>query len=73
MVRMLRIDRALYEVDDNTKTYRFCSRNSEWRNLGSEENERNKKQLDGYTRIFRDGARKVFRYRDQQKRRHHTA
>ena len=63
MTKILKIDRALYEVDDKTKTYRYYGRNSEWENLGKEENQRNKKHIDGYTRIFPDGRKKVFRYK----------
>lgn len=63
MVRTLKIDRAIYLVDDETKTYRFLRRNPDWRDLAPDENERNKRQIDGHTRIFRDGRRKVFRYR----------
>lgn len=63
MVRRLKIDRAVYIVDDSARTYRFLERNPKWQNLGSRQNQKNKKSIDGYTRIFRDGKRKVFRYR----------
>jgi len=59
----LEIDRAVYVIDEETKTYRYHRRNPNWRNLDPGENERNKGHLDGYTRIFPDGRRKVFRYR----------
>jgi hypothetical protein len=52
----LRIDRAVYNVDDETKTYRYLGRNPDWQHLDPEENERNKRHLDGFTRIFPDGA-----------------
>jgi len=42
MTKILKIDRALYEVDDKTKTYRFLGRNLNWKNLSEDENERNK-------------------------------
>lgn len=61
MTRKLKIDRAIYLVDDATKSYRFLQRNPEWRVLEPAENEANKRQLDGYTRIFRDGRTKTFR------------
>ena len=64
MIKILKIDRALYEVDDKTKTYSYYGRNPEWEKLSKEENQRNKKYIDGYTRIFPDGRKKVFRYRE---------
>jgi hypothetical protein len=62
LIRIIPIDKALYEVDEDTKTYRFYSRNTNWEKLSKEENERNKKSIDGYCRIFRDGTRKKFKY-----------
>lgn len=59
----LKVDRAVYLVDEASRTYRYLGRNHEWRGLDPEENERNKRHLDGYTRIFPDGRTKVFRYR----------
>jgi hypothetical protein len=59
---LLKIDRALYEVDDSSRTYRYSGRNGDWRKLDPRENSRNKKRIDGYTRIFADGKRKVFAY-----------
>lgn len=63
MKRKLNIDRAIYLADDGTRTYTFLKRNTDWNKLDTEENERNKKPIDGYTRIFRDGRKKVFRFR----------
>jgi hypothetical protein len=63
MTRILRIDRALYEVDDETKTYWYNGRNPDWEKLSEEENRNNKKHIDGYTRIFPDGRRKVFKFK----------
>ena len=62
MLKQLKIDRAVYLVDDKTKAYRFLKRNPEWKSLDPQENERNKRHIDGYTRIFKDGRRKTFRY-----------
>lgn len=59
----LEVDRAVYLVDDATATYRYLRRNPGWRDLDPVVNERNKRHLDGYTRLFPDGRRKVFRYR----------
>jgi hypothetical protein len=61
--RHLNVDRALYIADDDTRTYRYLRRNPRWADLALEENERNKRSLDGYTRLFPDGRRRVFRYR----------
>jgi hypothetical protein len=61
--RKVRIDRAIYLVDDGTKTYRFLERNPSWKDLPQHENKNNKKSIDGYARIFRNSGRKIFRYR----------
>jgi hypothetical protein len=57
----LKIDRAIYVVDEERKRYRYLGRNHRWHELDPAENERNKRRLDGYTRIFPDGRTKVFR------------
>jgi hypothetical protein len=62
MPRELKIDRAVYLVDDETRTYHFLRRNLAWEKLDPAENEKDKRQIDGYMRIFRDGRRKTFRY-----------
>lgn len=59
----LYVDRAVYLVDEATRTYRYLRRNPGWKALGPAENERNKRHLDGYTRIFPDGRGKVFTFR----------
>lgn len=53
--RALRIDRAVYLLDEETKTYRYLRRNPDWESLDPRENERNKRHLNGFTRIFSDG------------------
>ncbi len=58
--RELRIDRAVCLVDDATRTYRYLRRNPAWKDLDPEENQGNKRHLDGYTRIFPDGGTKVY-------------
>ena len=63
MGRQVKIDRAIYLADARTRTYRFLKRNPAWKSLDPQENERNKKSIDGYTRIFRDGSTRVFGYR----------
>jgi hypothetical protein len=60
--RKVRIDRAIYLVNDSTRIYRF-ERNPSWKNLPWHVNRKNKKSIDGYARIFRNGGRKTFRYR----------
>ena len=62
MPREPRIDRAVYLVDDEARTYRFLRRNPDWEKLDPAENDANKRQIDGYTRIFKDKRRKTFRY-----------
>ena len=48
MKRILRFDRVLYEIDDETRTYRYHGRNKDWKELSSEENRKNKRHIDGY-------------------------
>jgi carboxymethylenebutenolidase len=59
--RELRIDRAIYLVDDEAKTYRYLRRNPEWVGLPPEDNEANRRAIDGYKRIFRDGQTKAYK------------
>ncbi len=35
---ILKIDRALYKVNDETRIYKYCGRNLDWKNLSKEEN-----------------------------------
>jgi hypothetical protein len=56
------IDHAIYEVDDANGTYRFLRRNPAWRQLSEAENEANKRRIDGFQRVFRNGTMKTFRY-----------
>lgn len=62
MPRELKIDRGVYLVDDDKRRYRFLRRNPDWQILDPAENAANKRLIDGYTRIFRDGRRKTFQY-----------
>jgi hypothetical protein len=63
MPRLLRIDKAVYEVNDDNRIFRFLRRNPHWRELSKEQSESNKKSLDGYTRKFsKTGKMKVFHY-----------
>ncbi len=61
MPRELKIDRAVYAVDDRTKTYRYLRRNPEWEQLTLKRNEMNKKTLEGFTRIFHDGRTRTYK------------
>ncbi len=62
-MREVAIDRAIYIADNGSKTYRFGRRNPDWEKLSSSQKKRNKKSIDGYTRIFPDGRTKVFRFK----------
>lgn len=63
MTRLLKIGKAIYEVNDDNRIFRFISKNPKWRQLSKEESESNKKSLDGYTRKFGTGKMKVFHYK----------
>jgi|GEM_PF-7081941 len=54
------------KYDNETRTYRFLKRNPDWEQLDPNENDRHKRHIDGYTRIFKDGRRKTFRYRPRR-------
>ncbi|MEM3361671.1 MAG: hypothetical protein QXV85_10755 [Candidatus Bathyarchaeia archaeon] len=47
------------------KTCMYLGRNPNWESLSAEENKRNKKLIDGYIRIFKDGTKKVFKYKNE--------
>lgn len=59
-MRELKIDRAIYIVDDDGRTYRFSRRNPQWRLLSAAENEANKRSLEGYTRQLRCGRTRLY-------------
>jgi len=52
MKKYLKIDKAIYEVDEQAKTYKFLKRNFNWDKLSEEENRSNKKFIEGYMRIM---------------------
>jgi len=60
MAKELKIERAIYLVDDKTKTYKFLTLNPDWKKLDPQENEANKHYIDGYTRIFGNGKTRKF-------------
>jgi hypothetical protein len=60
MSREVKIDRAIYEVNDQAKSYRYLRRNPDWKKLDATLNKKNRESICGYVRIFRDGTRKRF-------------
>lgn len=56
----LAVDRGVYRVDLRKKTYAYAGSNRSRGQLSVEENARNRRQLHGLTRVFRDGTTKVF-------------
>lgn len=62
MKRKLAVDRSIYLVDEDNRTYRFLERNPGWESIPREENECNKAALDGYTRVLRNRTSRIFRY-----------
>ena len=69
------IDKEKYDKFLMEKSDSFVFHTIEWKNVLEKtfnykpfyiiatDNEDNKKSIDGYTRIFRDGSKKVFRFR----------
>lgn len=64
MGEILKSGKALYEVNHRTKTYRYFGRNPE-KVSKEEEEETNKREIDGFTRLFSDGRTKIFKYKRQ--------
>jgi hypothetical protein len=62
MGEILKIGKTLYEIDDQTKTYWFYGRNPD--KVSQEEEEQNKRKIDGSTRHFKDRRTKKFRYKN---------
>jgi hypothetical protein len=62
MKKIPKTGKAQYEIDTKTKTYWYHGRNPE-KKISKGEEERSRRQIEGFTRIFRDGRTKVFRYR----------
>lgn len=54
MKKYLKIDKAIYEVDDIARTYKFVNRNFDWAKLSAEENKRNKDAIEGYIRMMEE-------------------
>jgi len=60
MIEVLKMGKALYEVNTRTMTYRYYGRNIG--RVSKAEEDRNKNRLNGDTRILRGGRKKIFRY-----------
>lgn len=63
MSELLKIGKALYKADYKTKTYWFYGRNLD--KISKEEEENNKRKINGFVRVLRDGRRKNFRYKNE--------
>ncbi len=62
MLKTLNIGKSVYLVDDEDKSYRILRRNPNWKKLTLKQNEKNKKSLDGYTRIFTNDKTGIYHY-----------
>lgn len=69
VIRMVQIGRAVYMADDRRRCYWFLRPNPDWRDVPPQENEENRRSIDGYRRVFRDGRTTVFRERRRDARR----
>ena len=67
MLRLVKIGKAVYEADDDARTYKFFCRNRDWGLMTRAESEKNKKSLEGYARVFRNGKKQVFHYKESGK------
>lgn len=56
----LPVDRGIYRIDLRSRTYEYIGRNPAWQESPASQNARNKRQLHGLRRVFRDGSTKVF-------------
>lgn len=56
----LAVDRALYRADLSSRTYTYVGPNPAWNALSATDNARNKRQLHGLKRVFRDGTTRTF-------------
>ena len=61
MKEILRIGSALYKVDYQTKTYWFHGRGTGEVSIAEEEP--NKRKIDGFVKILRDGRNKRFKFK----------
>jgi hypothetical protein len=68
-LREVRIDKAVHLVDDETKTYKFLRRNPNWEELPAAQSLENELGLEGYSRVFADGRRRVFHFDEAASRR----
>lgn len=66
MLKLLKIDKSIYLVDDEDQSYRFYKRNPNWQKLTKKQNLKNKKSLNGYTRMFRNDTTKKFIFKENK-------
>lgn len=66
MLKQLKIDKSVYLVDDEDKSYRFFKRNPNWNKLTMIQNLKNKKLIDGYTRMLRNDTTKKFIFKEKK-------
>jgi hypothetical protein len=59
-LRQIPINRSIYLLDDDDKSYRILKRNPGWRKVTLDQNNKNKKLLIGYTRIFTNDKTKQY-------------
>ena len=60
MTEEICIDKSIYLVDHEDKSFRLLRRNKTWRNLSEKQNLKNKKLLDGYTKILTNDKTKKY-------------
>jgi hypothetical protein len=70
-MREVWIDKAVYLVDDETRTYKLLRRNPDWKELPAAKSFENELALEGFTRVFADGRRRVFHFDESASRRRH--
>jgi len=64
-MREVKIDRAVYLLDDEARVYRFLRRNPRWQVLAPGINDVNKRSIDGYASQLRNGLTKTYLYKSQ--------
>ena len=65
-MKLLKIDKSIYAVNDAKREYCFYKRNKKWIKLSKEKNNQNKKRINQYRRLLKNGRKKIYRYRQNQ-------